>query len=214
MRTTEDLIETLAKDVRPMPRHGIERRMFLGMLVGGATALLLLTLLYGIRSDLNLALRDSSFWVRWIYTASLGVGAILVTRHLARPGSEPSRWIWFLAVPVLLLMGIGITELAHASPSEWLSLWLGRYWEVCPGRILLLSIPIFLGLLWAFRRFAPTRLSAAGAAAGLTAGAWSATLYCLHCPEVSAIFVLTWFSLGIALATAAGVLLGRHLLRW
>ena len=68
-------------------------------------------------------------------------------------------------------------------------------------------MPIFAGLLWSFRRFAPTRLRAAGAAAGLAAGALAATLYCLHCPEVSAIFVLTWYSLGIGLATGASALL-------
>jgi hypothetical protein len=80
--------------------------------------------------------------------------------------------------------------------------------------VLLLAIPIFVGLLWSFRRLAPTRLRAAGAAAGLAAGAFSATIYCLHCPEVSAVFVLTWYSLGIVLASALGALVGPRLLRW
>jgi len=80
--------------------------------------------------------------------------------------------------------------------------------------VLALSMPIFIGLLWSFRRLAPTRLRAAGAAAGLAAGAWAATLYCLHCPEVSAIFVLTWYSLGIGLAAALGALIGPYFLRW
>ena len=77
-----------------------------------------------------------------------------------------------------------------------------------------LAAPLFLGLLWSFRRLAPTRLRAAGAAAGLSAGACAAAVYCLHCPEASAIFVLTWYSLGIALAGALGALLGPRLLRW
>ena len=51
---------------------------------------------------------------------------------------------------------------------------------------------------------APTRLNAAGGAAGFAAGAWAATLYCLHCPEVSALFVLTWYTLGVELAAAIG----------
>ena len=58
------------------------------------------------------------------------------------------------------------------------------------------------------------RLRAAGAAAGLGAGAWAATIYCLHCPEASALFVLTWYSLGILLATAIGALVGPRFLRW
>jgi hypothetical protein len=62
-------------------------------------------------------------------------------------------------------------------------------------------------LLWSFRRLAPTHFRAAGAAAGLSAGGWAATIYCLHCPEVSAIFVLTWYTLGIALAASVGALM-------
>ncbi|MBL7372919.1 DUF1109 family protein, partial [Escherichia coli] len=44
--------------------------------------------------------------------------------------------------------------------------------------------------------------------------AFAATVYCIHCPEVSAIFVLTWYSLGILLAASIGALLGPRLLRW
>lgn len=36
----------------------------------------------------------------------------------------------------------------------------------------------------------------------------------LHCPEVPAIFVLTWYSLGIALAAGVGALLEPRLMRW
>lgn len=93
-------------------------------------------------------------------------------------------------------------------------MWLGHSWKSCPWLVLSLSAPIFAGLLWSFRRLAPTRLRAAGAAAGLSAGAFAATVYCIHCPEVSAIFVLTWYSLGILLATLLGMLVGPRLLRW
>ena len=104
--------------------------------------------------------------------------------------------------------------MAHVAPGDWLKMWLGRSWKLCPWLVLMLAGPIFIGLLWSFRKLAPTRLRAAGAAAGFAAGAWAATLYCLHCPEVSAIFVLTWYTLGIALATGAGALIGPRFLRW
>jgi len=115
---------------------------------------------------------------------------------------------------VLLLAGIGIGELSRTPPAQWLALWLGRSWMICPWLVLTLAVPIFVGLLWSFRELAPTRLRAAGAAAGLAAGAWAATIYCLHCPETSAIFVLTWYSLGIMLAAGTGAVLGPRLLRW
>jgi hypothetical protein len=214
MTTTEDLVRVLARDVRAVPRYVVGQRIAIGVLAGGAVSLLLVGGLLGIRRDLDVAIYDFSFWVRWAYTVSLGIGAVLTTASLARPESTSPRGLWLLGVPVLLLMGIGIAEMAHASPQDWPGLWLGRSWRTCPWMVLLLSAPIFAGLLWSFRRFAPTRPRAAGAAAGLAAGAWSAVLYCLHCPEVSAIFVLTWFTLGIGLATAVGAVLGRALLRW
>jgi hypothetical protein len=85
---------------------------------------------------------------------------------------------------------------------------------ICPWLVLTLAVPIFVGLLWSFRELAPTRLRAAGAAAGLAGGAWAATIYCLHCPETSAIFVLTWYSLGIMFAAGTGAVLGPRLMRW
>ena len=66
----------------------------------------------------------------------------------------------------------------------------------------------------AIRRLAPIHLERTGAAAGFAAGALAATLYGLHCPEQAAAFVATWYTLGIAGATAIGALTGRRLLRW
>lgn len=211
---TEDLIQSLARDVPAVPRRALGRRIALGMTAGGTISLLLVAAMLGVRPDLGSAVQGFAFWMKALYTASLGIGAIGLTVSLARPDSVGPRWAWLLVVPILLLAGIGIAELANTAPADWLAMWLGNSWRSCPWLLLLLSVPIFLGLLWSFRRLAPTRLRTAGAAAGLAAGAWSATLYCLHCPEVSAIFVLTWYSLGIGLAAAIGALLGPRLLRW
>jgi hypothetical protein len=53
-----------------------------------------------------------------------------------------------------------------------------------------------------------------GAVIGLGAGAAAATVYCLHCPEASATFVLSWYSLGIGFAATIGAAIGPRLLRW
>jgi hypothetical protein len=210
---TQDLIDTLGRDVRPVPRHAVERKIALALILGiiGSTVLIVATL--GIRRDLGAAMGEADFWIKWLYTASLAIVAAGLTFRLARP--EPARFArWWLAVPVVVLALIGIAELAAAPPSHWLAMWLGRTASKCPFLVLGLSIPILGALLWSMRRLAPTRLAAAGAAAGLTAGAFAATVYCLHCPESSAVFVLTWYSLGIAFATGVGALLGPRFLRW
>ena len=211
---TEELIQSLARNVPAVRRHAVVWRIVSGMLGGGVVTGALTVAVLGVRPDLHAALHGFSFWMKWIYTASLGIAAVTAAVHLARPTGRSLRSLWVLAVPVLLLGGLGIGELARTPARDWLAMWLGHSWKACPWIVLMLAIPIFVGLLWAFRALAPMRLRAAGATAGLAAGAWAATLYCLHCPEVSAIFVLTWYSLGILLAAALGAVLGPRLLRW
>ena len=211
---TEALIEQLAKDVRPVPRYARLSRLALGILAGGAVTLALITLVLGVRPDLTIAMRGAAFWMKWAYTASLGAGALAMTIRLAQPEAVRLSRFWPIAIPFGLLALVGAVEMSRVPAADWLAMWLGATWKVCPWLVLMLSAPIFAGLLWSFRRLAPTRLRAAGAAAGFTAGAWAATLYCLHCPEVSAIFVLTWYTLGILLAAGSGALLGPRVLRW
>ena len=211
---TDDLIAKLAGTVPPVKRSAVSRRLALGIAVGAAVSASYVLLSWGARPDLAAAMHGFSFWMKWSYTISLAFGALVVTAQLARPDTQRLHWLWLLAIPVLLLASVGAFELIRTPQTQWLAMWLGHSWKQCPWRVLTLAMPIFVGLLWSFRRLAPTRLRLAGAAAGLAAGAFAATVYCLHCPEVSAIFVLTWYSLGILLAASFGALVGPRLLRW
>ncbi|TCP31409.1 DUF1109 domain-containing protein [Sphingomonas sp. BK235] len=211
---TEDLIAQLAQDSRPVRPDAVVRRLVLGIGIGAFISAVLVVLWLGPRDDVGAAMQGASYWIKWAYTLSLAAAALAMTTQLARPDTGRVRGLWLIAIPVLLLASVGVVELLRAPRSDWLSLWLGQSWTVCPLLVLILAVPIFGGLLWSFRQLAPTQLRAAGAAAGLTAGAFAASVYCLHCPEVSALFVLTWYSLGILLATFAGAMLGPRLLRW
>jgi len=211
---TDELIASLSSNVAPVPRGAVGRRILLGVGAGALVSIALVVAWMGIRPDLGTAMYGFSFWMKWAYTISLSVAALAVTIQLARPDTGRLRGLWLVAIPALLLAGLGALELIRTPTGDWLKMWLSYSWMQCPWRVVALAMPIFVGLLWSFRRLAPTRLRAAGAAAGLSAGAFAATVYCLHCPEVSAIFVLTWYSLGILLATAIGALLGPRLLRW
>ncbi|MET0308929.1 MAG: DUF1109 domain-containing protein [Sphingomonas sp.] len=211
---TDDLITSLSSDVPPVRRGTVGRRILFGMVAGGLVSIALVAGMMGVRPDLGKAMHGFPFWMKWTYTFSLAVGALAMAAQLARPETTRLRGLWLIAIPILLLASVGAMELIRTPPGEWLKMWLSYSWMQCPWRVLALAMPIFVGLLWSFRRLAPTRLRAAGATAGLAAGAFAATVYCLHCPEVSAIFVLTWYSLGILLATGLGALLGPRLMRW
>lgn len=211
---TEALIASLSSELQSVPRTAVARRLWLGLAGGGAVTLLIIVLGLKVRPDFGLAMHSYAFWMKWGYTLSLALCSVVVVARLSRPGDANLRPLWLLLIPFGALVVIGLVEMAHVPSGDWLSMWLGKTWKKCPWLVLMLSAPIFVGLLWSFRRLAPTRLRAAGAAAGLAAGAWAAALYCLHCPEVSAIFVLTWYTLGIALAAGIGALIGPRVLRW
>lgn len=211
---TNILIEALAKDVSPVSQHAAGWRLLFGLLGGSLFTVLLIASVLGFRSDLAQAMHGPSFWMKWAYTISLGLGAIAMVARLARPEPVSLRAFWPVAIPCALLALAAIAEMAQVPTADWPAMWFGNTWKQCPWLVLLLSGPIFAGLLWSFRRLAPTQLRAAGAAAGLAAGAWAAMLYGLHCSEVSALFVLTWYSLGIALVAVVGALIGPRLLRW
>jgi hypothetical protein len=210
----DDLIESLMRDVKPVGRHPVGRRVIAGVFAGGLVTLIAVGAGLGFRHDLWSAIHGAAFWIKWSYTVSLALCALAATVRLARPGADRLGWFWIIGLPVAGLAIVAAVQMARTAPSSWLAMWLGGSWKVCSLLVFLLSLPVGVGLLWSFRQLAPTRLRLAGAAAGLTAGAWSATLYCLHCPEVSAIFVLTWYTLGIAVSTAMGAILGSRLLRW
>jgi hypothetical protein len=211
---TQQLIASLSKDVPRVRSDALARRIGFGIVGGGLVTTAVVAAVLGVRPDLQVAMHGFSFWMKGTYTISLGVGTLYAVARLARPTPGSLHRLWLMAIPVLLLAGISIGELSTTPPAQWVTLWLGRSWMICPWLVLTLAVPIFVGLLWSFRELAPTRLRAAGAAAGLAAGAWAATIYCLHCPETSAIFVLTWYSLGIMFAAGTGAVLGPRLMRW
>lgn len=213
--STDDLIRSLAADVPPVGAWAALRWIGLGSALGALLTLIVLLLSIGLRADLGAATHGFAFWMKALYTGSLAAIAFGFTLTLSRPDAvRATRVVWLIALPVAALAVLSLLELSHTPHDQWLDLWRGRSAHVCPWLVLGLSVPIFVGLLWSFRRLAPTRLRAAGTAAGFAAGALSATVYGLHCPESTATFVLTWYTLGIALAALLGRLLGPRLLRW
>ncbi len=211
---TDSLIDQLASDVKPVRRHTAPLR--LGFTLGAALAatLVLIAATLGFRPDLDLAMAGGMFWMKLAYTASLALVALAALLVLIRPEARPPRWLWLLSLPVALLGLVSAHELATMPKDDWVAMWFGHSWKICSGLIFTFALPIGGTLFLLTRLFAPTRLATTGAVIGLAAGAASATLYSLHCPEAGASFVLTWYTAGIALSTLVGWALGPRLLRW
>lgn len=212
---TDELVSLLSAGVAPVPAHAVGRRfaVALGWGLPGAVLLLLATL--GLRPGLAQEAGTLMFWLKPGFAAALALAGLVAAERLARPGMRLGRGnSVLLAMPVLLLWLAAALVLVNAEPAQRAALVMGDTWKSCPFNIALLSLPLFTSTLWALKGLAPTRLALAGASAGLLAGALSALVYSLHCPESAAPFMAVWYVLGIAIPTAAGALLGPRVLRW
>lgn len=211
---TEDLISMMASGVAPVDRRLPVKQMAQALALGGLASLLMMLKIYGLRPDLAVMLSVPLFWIKLAFPTTLALGAMLVLRRLVRPGLRVgSRWAG-IAVPSLAVWLGGALVLLSAPVAQRLPLLMGISWRSCPFNIALLSIPLFIGIFWAVRGMAPTRLRLTGAVAGLLAGATATMVYCLHCPEMGVPFWGVWYFLGILIPAAVGLLLGPRLLRW
>jgi hypothetical protein len=210
---TDELIALLAHDLQPARRGMVLRWLLLGLMAGAAVSALMMMTLLKPRPDLNAAMADGAFWMKISYTLALAVLGLAVMDRQARAGADSRTPVLALAAPVVALTVLAGIALS-APKADTARLVMGDTWMVCPWLIVLLSLPIFVGLFLALRRLAPTRLTLAGASAGLVAGASAATIYGFHCPEMAAPFILIWYTLGIAASAGLGALFGRWALRW
>jgi hypothetical protein len=154
------------------------------------------------------------FWAKPGFVACLGAASLLAVVRLSRPGASLDWVPAGLAAPVLAMWALAAVVLVRADPAQRIDLLLGATWAVCPFLIAMLSLPMFVATLWAMRGLAPTRLPLAGTAAGLLSGTVGALVYCLHCPELAAPFIGSWYLLGMLMPAAIGALFGRRMLRW
>ncbi|HEY3047775.1 MAG TPA: DUF1109 domain-containing protein [Polaromonas sp.] len=211
---TDELVSLLAASATSVHPATGARRLGVALGWGGLGAALLMSVTFGVRSDLGALALLPMFWTKLAFTASLAVMGSFAVERLSRPGMRLGG-VWVgLVVPVLLMWLVGSWEFASAEPAQRQALVLGRNWASCLLRITLVSLPVLVSVFWAMKGLAPTRLALAGAAAGLLAGAVGGFVYAFHCHEMAAPFVGIWYLGSMALLALVGSLLGPRLLHW
>lgn len=208
---TDDLIEALAAGLEPVRPARLSPWMVSGALAVAVTAVVVLL---GVLPTLAEAVRGPVFWAKATYTGALALASLWLVTRLGRPGASLGFAGWSVVAIVGLAGVIGATELILLPAEARMDAWLGFTWKICALNILVVSAFTAPLIFLAARRLAPTRPMQAGAAAGLLTGAVAATAYGLHCPEATAAFVATWYTLGMAAAAAVGAVIGRFALRW
>jgi hypothetical protein len=211
---TDELIRELAAEARPVRRGAMVLRLVAALAAGVLISFAVMIPWLGLRPDLQEAAGGAPYWAKFAYTLALAAAAFWATERLARPGGRAKVPGLTMLVPFIAVAILAVIQLWGAPPVEHIPLWMGQSWGLCPWRIVVLSLPILGAMIWAMRGLAPTRLTLAGLAAGLMAGAAGAWVYAFHCDETAMPFLALWYTLGVAVTGAVGALIARPLLRW
>jgi hypothetical protein len=209
---TDELIQLLARGAGPAPRAVAARRLAPGAAAGLLASVVLAAAVLGF---VPAALFEQAGpWFKLAYAGALSLAAAWLAARLGRPLPRTGGPLAAVALVLTAALLVGLGSWLQTPPAErWLAL-MGHSALACPWNVLGLSLPALAAALWALRGLAPTRPEAAGAAAGLLAGALGALGYALACDEVALPFVAAWYTLGIGLAAGLGALLGPRVLRW
>jgi hypothetical protein len=208
---TDDLIMALARDAR-MTGTPAPRRLTMALAASAVIAFTLLMVVVKPRPDLAVAATTMLFDLKIAYVATLIVGAVAALRAASRPEGAPSK-VLFVVPLALLIFGLG-HELATQLPANYMPRLIGRNWALCLVAIPFLAAGPLAVILAAMTAAAPANPARAGAIAGFTAGSIAALFYGLHCVDDSPLFVATWYTIALAILSAAGAAIGRRVLVW
>ena len=210
---TEQLIRSLAADSSHRTRP-VGYVLMLALLAAAPVSLLIFFAELGVRPDIMTAMRNPFFDLKFAVTLALAISAVAVALHLSRPEASLRGFGWYLLIPAGLLVAGISGEMMMPQRLPMMTRLVGNNSKVCMAAVPLMSLPLLAAALIGLRHGAPTRPALEGAMAGLLSAGLAATLYASHCTDDSPLFVATWYTLGAALMTAIGALLGSRVLRF
>lgn len=209
---TDDLINLLSKDARVQIRFDYVFLAVLGLGVVFSSLLLLSTI--GIRKNMADMIETPRVLFKLSLTLLLAVTATRLAFRIGKPGLSLRSATLSLILPLAIALIGMAAELFVVPKSDWSSSMMGHYSAFCLLFVPTLSIAPLAAILYSILQGAPENPGLAGAVAGLAAGGIAAAIYAWHCPDDSPLFLATWYSIAVMIATAAGFLLGRRMLRW
>jgi hypothetical protein len=206
----EALIARLAAEAGP-PAHDLRRlRGRVAAAAVGAAAVAAVMALAGLgwRGDLPGALMVPTVALKFLWAGALAVTAALALARLGQPGR---RAVTLAALAPAAFAGVIGGALWAADPAPTPDFASPPF---CVLAIVTMALPGLAAGFHALRAGAPVNLRAAGAAAGVLAGAGAAMGYALYCPVDSAGFVMVWYTAGVAVAAALGAAAAPRVAAW
>lgn len=214
MIATEQLIQQLAREAPVSAKNPPSLRLAGAIGAGALVALAALAALFGWPLGAVEYTGVPAFVMKLAFAVSMAVLPAALLFSSGRPGRRIGNRILWILLPPAILFGAAVMEQSMLAPQFREQAWIGSTMATCLLAITILAVPVFAGVTWAFRRFAPTNLELSGFLAGITSGGAAAVVYALYCPETTATFLASWYTLGILAVGLVGYAVGPRLLRW
>lgn len=176
---------------------------------GGLAALLLIFFWLDLRPDLETAAAQPFFWLKMAFTASFGAAGFDGFARLLRGGPPAPTAIIVAAAAALVFAVGGAAEILRLEPAVLARQFVPASIGACFFNIAVLALPTLLLSLTALRCMEPERSAWVGFAAGVFAGGLAASVYGLHCPHATFLFVGLWYGGGVLLCGAFGAAINR-----
>jgi hypothetical protein len=211
---TDHLISLMTASHQPVDTGWLRRATGVAALAALAVTVGLVLVTLGTRPDLARAWITLPVFAKALFGAGVATIALVLFQRSLRPGLKPARLLPMVAIPLLLVAAWALLALNQAPVEHWSALVFGRYWRACLIAVPLYALCPLVVLLLLARRGAPTDGRLTGACAGLASAGLATVAYSLHCPDDTAPFLATWYTLAIAIVTCLGALTFPRLMRW
>jgi hypothetical protein len=203
MTSTDALIQELSADLAPVQRRSI-RREAAALMILGAGELALILMSGAMRPDMARVI--VSPYMAWKIggLAVLAVASCTAAIRSFAPSAlwQPGRMFLPILAGLFVIGGVFVTNATDSSRSMMDRL-SPAHGILCTAAIVLLSLPVMALLAVLMRRAAPVRPAQSAWIAGIAASTCGALIFTACCPVSDPLYIIAWYSAGIAIVTAA-----------
>lgn len=211
MLNIDNLVETLSKDAAVVQAAPHPFVLSLKWLAVAAAYLIVSLAISGVRPDLLQKFHQPWFIAEVALLSGIFITSAMSAAVLAFPDMHQMRRT---ALAPLWLAGLFLLVLLNAWSADEPPAPMPMHGFECTLSILLLSLLPVAGIFYAMRRFASTHQCWSGSIAVLFAFSIGALWLRLYEPTDSIIHVIEWHYLPLLGFSAAGLWLGKVLLKW
>lgn len=199
----ETLILDLSAGITPVRRRNVRREAF-ALLALGAGELAIVLMFGPIRPDMGgMMLSPSMIWKVGSLALLAAVSCTVAMRSFAPPASARRGLLLTLGLAGLTLIGGAFVTSAADSGRSLVDRLSPMQGLLCTASIVVLALPMVTLLAVLMRRAAPVHPKRSALATGLAASICGALIFTVCCPMNDPLYIVVWYSAGVAAVSAA-----------